>query len=178
VEVLMLAKINVADIVGDHFATLRNYDNEKRSIGDLTLFYFIPLGGAVALAVLKIDLHKDLVNLLVTALSVFAALLFNLLLLVYDVIKKSGDATDTEKLKRRYLKEIYTNISYSIFVSILSIIFLLASLLNFGAISNSCCSFGLKTGLVITVFFLLMNFLLTLFMILKRIHILLSKEIT
>jgi di/tricarboxylate transporter len=174
----MLAKINVADIIGDHFDTLRDYDTKGRNIGDITLFYVIPFIVAVVLAVLKIDLHKDLVNLLVTALSVFAALLFNLLLLVYDVIKKTGDATNLEKLKREYLKEIYTNISYSIFVSILSIIFLLTSLLNFGAIKSFCCTSEVRTTLMIAAFFLLVNFLLTLFMILKRIHVLLSKEMS
>jgi hypothetical protein len=174
----MIAKINVADIIEDHFATLRNYDTKRQNIGDLLLFYVVPFIVAVVLAILKIDLHKDLVNLLVTALSVFAALLFNLLLLVYDVIKKTGDATEPEKLKRHYLKEIYTNISYSIFVSILSIIFLLASLLNFGAIKSFCCTSEVRTILVIAALFLLGNFLLTLFMILKRIHILLSKEMS
>ena len=65
------------------------------------------------------------------------------------------------------LREIFTNISYSIVVSVFCIAILLIAYLDIG------------TGIFLKIFsfivyFLVIQFLLTMFMVLKRVHVLLS----
>jgi hypothetical protein len=121
-------------------------------------------------------LSKDLVNVLVTALSVFAALLFNLLLLIFDIIRKSKNEPDTQDIKLGLLKEIYANISYSIFVSIVSIMVLLVPLLNIDIPRIASISMHVDKVVSFIIYFLIGNFVLTLLMILKRVHVLLTEE--
>lgn len=172
-----MEKINPAKIVKDHILTLKGYDSGKYSIGDFIVFIILPLGIAGGLAYLLPKSNttsseifdKQIVEILVTSLSIFAALLFNLLLLVYDIVKKANQGEAYAVLKTRFLREIYANVSYSIFVSMLAVVILLISLLG--------TSYQpLRIAVAFAVYFLVANFILTLFMILRRVHILLAKE--
>jgi hypothetical protein len=170
-------KINPAKIIRDHILTLKNYDSHRYSMGDFIIFLILPIGiaGGLAYCIPKSDknpneiLDKDVVGILITSLSIFAALLFNLLLLVYDIVKKANPDEPFAVLKTRFLKEIYANVSYSIFVSMLAVIILLISLLG---TSNDL----IRIAATFLIYFLVANFILTLLMILRRVHILLSKE--
>lgn len=172
-----MEKINPAKIIRDHVLTLKSYDTGKYSVGDFFVFILLPFGiaGYLAYYFPKSDkntteiFNKDVVDILVTSLSIFAALLFNLLLLVYDLVKKANPGEAYAVLKTRFLKEIFANISYSIFISMLAVIILLISLL--GTESRI-----LQVTVVASVYFLVSNFILTLLMILRRVHILFSKE--
>jgi len=170
-----MSKLNVSSIITDHFATFKNFKTGKRKIGDYFVFLILPFVISIFFICFNILLTKELSNILITALSIFAALLFNLLLLTYDIINKNSHVnfTDTtlkqkKQLKHKFLKEIYANISFSILISIISVILLLGN-------------YFLPCGLIYLLFnffsyFFIILFLLTLFLILKRIHILLSKE--
>jgi hypothetical protein len=46
-------------------------------------------------------------------------------LLVYDAIRKSQDAAESNSLRPRFLREIHANISFCILISILAIVTLL-----------------------------------------------------
>src|ERR1041384_1956640 len=117
----MISKINVLDIIRDHLQTLVHEHNGQRSMGDYFLFFGLPTIVAGLLLGFKVVFGSNIGGILITAFSIFAALLFNLLLLVYDIVKKTE-----ELLKRRFLKDIYSNISYAVFISIALIILLLA----------------------------------------------------
>jgi hypothetical protein len=164
----MFSKIDVRRIVRDHLATLKDDATGKRMISDYLLFFGVPVLVALSL-VLTVDLslNKEAVALLVTSLSIFAALLFNLLLLIYDVVRKIG--RESEELKAEFLSQVYSNISFAILVSILSIIVLLVAYFDLDG-----SWFALSTSFV--VYYLVTVFIFTLFMILKRVHILLSRE--
>ena len=93
----------------------------------------------------------------------------------------------TLSLKQRLLKETYVNISYNITISIISIIFLLTIYLMFETMETSKEGASVYPTLLhvfkyvipllsFFVYYFLIQFMLTLFMILKRIHVLLSKE--
>jgi hypothetical protein len=164
----MISKINTADIVRDHLRTLVNEHSGKISVGDYVLFFVLPAIVALLLLWLKGVFGPNVGGILITAFSIFAALLFNLLLLVYDIVKK----TDEISLKRRFLKQIYSNISYAVFISIALIIFLLAYFVSM----TSDRLLVPRYVLAFFVYTLSGNFVLSMLMILKRIHILLAHE--
>lgn len=172
----MIAKIDLTDILIDHFKTLSDI-NGKLLILDFLLFLGFPIIPAVLSVIFHLSLNEGLITLLVTCLSIFAALLFNLLLLVYDIIRKpenrSTDPLSMEyvHLKMIYLKQIYANISFCILISILAVIILLIGYFSLSIPALNIVFF------IITIY-LLGIFLLTLFMVLKRVHILLTKEFT
>lgn len=166
----MINKINVYDIVRDNYRTLVHDSDGSRSDWDIAMFVGVPLIASAALLFVKGVFGQNIGGVLITAFSIFAALLFNLLLLVYDIVKKSEKAATG--LKARFLKQVYSNISYSVFISIALIVILLA----YFVVMSSPRLIYVKNGLAFLVYFLSANFILTMLMILKRVHILLSKE--
>ena len=121
----MSNKINIINIVRDHISTLKDFDKDAYSISDLSIFFILPLIVSSIILFFNIILSNELVNVLVMSLSVFAGLLFNLLLLVYDIMRKSGSGD--RPLKGALLKELYSNISFGILISVITIILLLVS---------------------------------------------------
>lgn len=174
----MIDKINTSKIVEDHIHTLKNYNTNEYNLWDLFIFFAVPFIISIIFIFLHFKLTDGFINVLATSLSIFAALLFNLLLLIYDIIPKKEGLGDNGKLKSEFLKQIYANVSFCIFVAIITIIFLIVSSL----VVNQFDPFpliryiNLKSILALIVYYLLFVFIFTLFMILKRVHILLSKE--
>lgn len=196
----MFGKINVIKIIGDHISTLKQFNADKYSKYDLFLFMGLPLIVAATLVIFNIELTDNLITVFITAYSIFAALLFNLLFLIYDVTTKNkpsgGESNEDVKsnrdekklpLKERLLKETYINISYNITIAI----FLLIFLITLYVIIETLDPLNLKVNpispliesiinsatpwLSFCIYFLALQFILTLFMILKRIYTLLSK---
>lgn len=166
----MSSKINITQIVTDHLATLRNERTGKISAVDLAMFIGAPFVLAVAYYVLGWSLSKDATNLIITGMSIFAGLMINVLVLIYTVAlnTKVEDVTAEEAfLEKRFLRQIFANISFSISVSVLIVIVLGLSFFVEARTQKAISAFA---------FFLLGNFLLTLLMTLKRLHILLSKR--
>lgn len=159
----MFTKIDLTKVILDHLETLRDMRG-KIVLSDIFVFFGIPVLVAAVIWFSNVTFEDGFVNLLVTSLSIFAALLFNLLLLIYDIIRKPEVG---RKIKTKFLKEIFSNISYSIMVSILTVILLMILNYDIKAIN----------GIIqVLVTFLAVNFILTLLMILKRVHFLLAKE--
>lgn len=172
-----MEKINPAKIIKDHIRTLRSYNTNKFSSWDYIIFLIFPLGlaGGMAYYLPKSEQHtaeifdKTTVDILVTSLSIFAGLLFNLLLMIYGIVKSVPKGEPYAELKATFLKEIYANISYCIFICLLAVVILIISLLGS---SSRVIQFTVAGS----VYFLIANFILTLLMILRRVHILLSQE--
>jgi hypothetical protein len=122
---------------------------------------------AASLIFSGIRLSSESVVLLITALSIFAALLLNLLLMVHGLVRRYRDDGRFQEA-RRLLRELYANLAYGVLVCIVGIVPLVAFGFGFGCTVN--------TIICGAVFFLVCNFLLTLLMILKRVHVLLSNE--
>jgi len=179
-RILGIEKIDISYIVQDHISTLKNYQTNKISQNDIVLFYVAPLLFSIILVYLQFKLNKELLTILVTSLSIFAALLFNLLLLVYDIFGKiSNVINDTDKdlsKKMQLLKEVYANISYCILIAIITIILLVFFALNIPQMFNMPQIEVVGSILTIIVFWLLIQFIFTLLMILKRVHELLMKD--
>lgn len=190
----MLEKVNIWRIIVDHLGTLRVTGSNSASSKDIALFFGIPAATAIILMLFfGLNISAQLGNTLFTGLSIFAGLLFNLLVLVYDIVNRENKDVDrTSKRGRRrlrVLREVFSNISYAILVA-LAVVFLVG-LLNLafskGLLSNEMsqlcnrllwlCKFSIvKWILEFSIFTLSINFTLTLLMVLRRVHFLLSKE--
>ena len=167
-----LDKVNVLRIVVDHIGTLRDYSTKKYRFSDFLLFFGVPLAIAGALVYSYGSLQPNLISIVATSLSIFAALLFNLLLLVYDVTEKSkGYREHSNGLRQRFLGEVFCNISFAILVAIGAIVSVLILVL-------ANCSFLAARVLSFIIFYLVTLFLLTLLMLLKRVHVLLRHQTT
>lgn len=164
---MIVTKINVAEIVKDHCATLVHEHNHKSSLVDYLLFYGLPAVAATLLIYFKGIFGQTVSGILITSYSVFAALLFNLLLLVYDLVKRDP----TSNLKLRFLKQIYSNISYSILISIVLIMLLLLQL-----VTLSFPYMIPRLTIAFLVYLFSANFILTILMVLQRVHSLFSEE--
>lgn len=166
----MSSKINISQIVVDHLATLRNESTGKISAMDLLIFLLVPLVLAVISYLMGWSLSKDATNLVVTAMSIFAGLMINVLVLIYTVAlntKPDEETVEEAILEKRFLRQIFANISFSICTSVLIVV-----ILSFSYFLEA------RAQLVVSsvAYLLLGNFLLTLLMTLKRLHILLSKR--
>lgn len=161
-------KINIFQIIQDHHNTLIDYRTGRYKKADLFTFYFVPISStAILVHYLGFRIGSEQTSILITALSIFAALLFNLLLLTHSiVIRNLNQEGNTSKIS--LLKEIYVNISYAILISILTIITLLIHVVFSNAL----------LALIVTwlTSFAVLNFIFTLLLILKRIYSVLEDE--
>lgn len=163
----MLSKINIWRIITDHLATLKDADKGRPGFSDFFLFLLLPCGGAVVIVFVFHKLLSDnLINILITSLSIFVGLLLNLLVIIFDIINKITERK-TEELKKMFLREIYSNISFSILNSLITIGFLVVALIDQPEIK-------MAANVLADTFLILFG--LTLLMILKRVHVLLSNE--
>ncbi len=181
----MFTKISIFSIIKDHISTLTNNKNNRIYFPDIVLFFVLPAIIAALMFYSGVALNDSLVNALITSFSIFSALLFNLLLLVYDIAGKIAEPrpTDDDELqikqriqRRELLREIYVNVSFEILISTFIVVILLTYFLkpsNCNLIGVNVCNF--QWLLASTTYYLSILFLLTLFMILKRIYILLAK---
>jgi hypothetical protein len=163
----MLGKLDVTDIVGDHLATFVHQRDGRRMHLELGLFFVIPLLGAGALLWSARLLTPNLINILVTALSIFAGLLFNLLVLVHGLLRGPDDKSRPQ-VQRILIKEIHANVSYAILVSLVSVAVLVACMFKGPAWAYVAGSF--------IVYALAVNVLLTLVMILSRMHTMMAED--
>lgn len=168
----MFDKINVWTIIKDHLNTL-NCKTGKLYKRDTFVFFFIPVVLSVLLSIYQSKPSEPLLNALITAFSIFAGLLFNLLVIIYSIISRE-EPSGFKPVKIRFVTEIYSNISFGVLLSFFNIILLFLTMLFLGFLSkNGILSF---ISSFITYYSVIL-FLLTLLMTLKRVHILLATEI-
>lgn len=164
----MINKINCKRIILDHLDTLYDFDMNKRDNGDIAVFFILPIFLSVILIWQEVRINADAAAILVTIVSIFAGLLFNLLVLLYDAMRKSHEEYDgSVSIKIRFLREISTSVSYEIIVAIVTVGTTLLCLLENKPIQAIMSFFT---------FYFFQHFTLTLLMILKRTYTLLSRE--
>jgi len=171
----MIAKVDVGGIVRDHVKTLRKLGDDSVSWSDVAFFYGIPLLGGAILCANKMWLNDGTVSILLATFAILTGLLFNLLVLVFDLIRKDAQPTSNDpQAKKNYdirnalLKETFANISYCALAGIV------IALLGLIALRDDLSSRAAASFLI---YALSGNFVLTLLMVLRRIHTLLSHEL-
>jgi hypothetical protein len=183
----MSSKINIFGVINGHMSTLIDAKTSKKSLPDITTFYLLPLALAAFGIYFEIDFSKEATNLLVTAGALFTGLLLNLLILVYDQ-KSKLDPVNSDlpnwsevQLRHRVLKELYYNISYSTFISVMIVVIAIVHLFIINKVIKipAPISISIDLSSITTSPFLMfigINLVLTILMIIKRIYTLLSSE--
>jgi ACR3 family arsenite efflux pump ArsB len=106
----MFKRINILDIIKDHFKTLRRFDSSSNNIywKDFVLFIIVPLIIGVLFSYNEFSI-KPYIGNLIAAISIFGGFLFNLLAIIYSQIDKiKKDAyNENSLLKKTFVKEIH-----------------------------------------------------------------------
>ncbi|ADQ17091.1 hypothetical protein Lbys_1373 [Leadbetterella byssophila DSM 17132] len=159
-----LNKIDISKILTTHFSTIKNTNTGKPDKDDVLTFIVMPLLISISLIYYEIELNPEATNIIITSLSIFVGLMFNIIVLIFDIVKRDA----SRKVKNTVLKELLANISFAIILSVFSIIITL-----FTYISKPC----VKVFFTWLVYFLLCHFCITLLMILKRMYNIFDKEL-
>lgn len=184
----MSSKINIWSIVTGHINTLNDASSGKVSLVDYFTFYGVPLGVAFVLSLLGITVTSDANSLLVNFGAIFTALLLSVLVLVYDQGEKLRDVNSESKkhhieLKKKLLEQLYFNICYAIVASVVLVFFcLIYTFLPSDALKISTSKLIIDVDLKLYLFsplimMLVINLLLTILMVVKRMHTLLTIKI-
>ena len=168
-----LDKIDVSTIIFGHLGTLRDYGTHKRSILDLVLFFALPLAVAATAVWFNVHVRATAVTALLTAFSIFVALLFNLLVMVLTFLQTTGGNPDDRFIvvRKQLLREITANLSFAILVALVLVAVAIVALVRTGRDDEPVRRpevFILAAGSC--------NFLLTLLMVLRRMYALLQNE--
>lgn len=164
---MLFDKANIFPIVKDHIYTLKDNRTDKISPSDIILFFVFPGVIAPLLVYLGFCIDKDVRNIMATSMAVFVALLFNVLLLIYDVVSRKESYDESSVIRRVLLKEVYSNIAFAILVAILSLVLLLMTAFVEELVIE------ILSGII---YYLAGVFILTLMMVLKRIHSLFNDQ--
>lgn len=159
------SKINVLGIIKEHFSTLVNANTGRPGPEDWILFFLIPILLAALLGFTRTVIDKDLSNTIITILSIFVGLLINVIVLLFDLVQRNEEK---HQVKNLILRETLTNISYTILISLATIVIAILTFLN---------NYYVKLGASVIIFFLASHITITLLMIIKRMHALFSTEL-
>jgi hypothetical protein len=191
----MSSKINITNILKAHFSTLYNaktskVDDASKTLDKWDVFWFYVMPGIIVLLVfIFIDLNHDkIINAISISLSIFVGLLLNLLVLISAQLKKETkeslkqkDPNITDKdlelrlMKNFLIKELYSNISYSIIIAVICLVVVFAGFIM-SDVKLSSLDFDISLIPKFMIYYLYINLLLTLFMILKRTYQILESE--
>lgn len=161
----MTSKINLSAIFSDHLATLRDEGEEKLSLTDLVVMFGMPLIAAIGAVLLGFHIPNAHIGTLISAFAIFGGLLFNVLVLIYSF---SSGENQRDESGQRLVRQSFGNISFAVMSSLLAVVLLVVLLFSSGAFQM------IIEGLI---YFIGINFLLTMLMVLKRIHILLRTNL-
>lgn len=163
-KIRILTKINIGKIISSHLKTLRNDNSDKLEWDDVLTFLIIPIVGASALSYFEIKLSNSATNIIITTLSILVGLLFNVIVIIFDILKRDS----SKKIKNKLLNQLLTNISYSIIISLLIIVVTLLTYFN---------NYYVQIVASWLVYFLIGNYFLTVLMVLKRMYSLFINEL-
>lgn len=171
---MLFNKVDIRPILVGHFSTLR--DNRlpgRASRADLLLFFGLPCVTGGVLIWLKFHFGVDAVNGFLNVFAILTGLLLNLLVLVFTLSTTSAPA-EVDKAKRKLLlKEIFANVCFSVLIAIIVVCTALVAL-SYMRSKPDATTGNIATFLLSA---LTVNFTLTLLMIMKRMYILLNKEV-
>jgi phosphatidylserine synthase len=167
----MFSRINLSRIFIDHLKTFYIYRprNPSPPIEGIQVFFFfgIPVVAAACLVWKGIFFSQTLQGAILSALTLLAGLLLNLLAIAQSMINGFSDTT-VSKIIYRSLRDTCANISYGILASLVAI--LLTIMLAMVTTKSYTMAFH---GALYAV---LINLALTLCMILNRMHILTMRQ--
>jgi len=168
-------KLNVSRIVSEHFATLTDARTGLLSWGDVFEFFGLPALIAGAAIWFGVRFNYNVLSAILTAFSIFAGLLLNLLMLVFSFAEKAQNGGILADTRRKLLRELHSNVSFSILVSVIVVIVAVVAVVRVNPTPSETRLTGATMTSLLT--YLMSNFLMTVLMILKRMHVLLTQSI-
>jgi len=168
-------KIGIGGILIDHIGTLRDARSGQVSFIDICIFYALPIILAVLVFFDDFSFKNEIIGQSIAVFAIFSALLFSVQVALFGIYtKKRSDLDDYAKAfaierltaRRDLIRETNANISYLIVVSAISVTILLVAFAT--DISNR-----FEPAVAV---FLYGHFMLTLLMIIKRVHALFDRE--
>ncbi|WKW45924.1 hypothetical protein P3875_09050 [Myroides sp. JBRI-B21084] len=176
----MLSRINIFKIIVDHFNTLKVYKSESKYISfrDFLLFIGFPALFASFLSIKNYTFESQLSNL-IAGISIFGGFLFNLLAIIYSQLENIENNNNNIEdkalleLKKQFVDEIHINISFCIVLSIIIVLTLLMTTIDFSCFLYSTVITKIIVGLN---YYLLLLFLFSLLMVINRVYILLKRK--
>lgn len=190
----MWTKIKVWEIKKDALLSLRkDYNGRvvKNKSSFLTYYYIIPLLISVIFLLIGVSINSEISNYFITAISIFAGLFFNLLLVVADKLNirkkmlENDQNEETVNYVKRYThfsEQLISQISYTIVISLSLIV--LMFLIHFKTWLPHCDIVyvkiiykTLKYILNGIIFYVGMQFIIMLFVILSSMYVMLLDDI-
>lgn len=162
-------KLNFLRILKDHVKTFYNVRSpDSISWIQIFIFFIIPLLPPY-LYVFKKEfvIKEEYVNIIIAGASILAGFLFNLLALFYSIKQNILAKFSSDSIKIRIINESITNTAFNIVVSIILIIFVI--------FCNNVNAFLTKSFTFLSVYSSIV-FILTLFVILKRMYIIIKSD--
>lgn len=177
----MSQKINVTIILKDHFNTFVNLSN-RPCVSDYICFVLCPIILACVSLYFRYALSSDATSALINFGAIITALLLSVLVLVFDQDKKLA-ISENKKLdksacilysrRKKLFKHLYSNICYSIIMSILLVLACLLDIL-FGKFTIPYTGFTVSVLFSTAIIFTFTNLILTILMVTKRIYTVLT----
>jgi len=170
----MLSRINFLQIIRDHLRTLRNINSSSKMVSrpDLLLFFILPLILSGILTIQKVELHSHISDF-ITAISILGGFLFNLLAIIYGLMDKLKLDSKDSDIKKIFVREIHTNISFNILLSLILILLLIVYSYQ---PNNFSCFTMVDYTFSLILYSLLILFMLTMIMVFNRIYIIMKKD--
>lgn len=188
-------RIEMSSLLSQHLTTFYHY--EKRTFhnkteiptSDKLIFLILPIVLSALLCMIGLGFTKDYVDIILTSLSIFTGLLFTLLTMVLSLVQENAkidvaniSANDKRKLlaKIDLTKHLFINIAFSIVLSIVALVLVLSTQFQPARLISFLSEFKIYPILKMAYlyvtnglsFFVLIEFLLTLLMIVKRFAVL------
>lgn len=160
----MFSKLNPIDIVLAHFRSLHSYDSNKLSITEMFFHILFPAFISAIIFWLVREVSETVVGIIVSAASIAAGLMLNLLVLIYTLVHNTKSRTkqvSNFKEFRQLTSETLATIAYNVFLCI----FLIVS--AFFILSESYLLSAI--GRLVTVY-IGVSAILCLLIVLKRCH--------
>lgn len=181
----MYSKLNIKNIILGHKSSLadgKNNSNYKKE------FIFLPIVASIALILIKVP-DNDVKNIFGICFSILIGLYLNILVLLISSISSENlkITHKQKKIRLELLKETLYNVSFSVYISVKALIVLFLSTilvltndtLNdfFCVLTNHDFNYFIQFILGLLLYKYTIDIFLILFIILKRINILYTKEI-
>ncbi len=181
----MYSKLNIKSIIKGHKDSLMNEENNSSYKKE---FVYLPFFTACILVIIRIP-DSDVKNIFSICLSILIGLYLNILVLLISSISSENLKISNvqKKIRLHLLKETLYNVSFSVYVSVKALIALFIStifIVTSEPLNNLLCVFTYRDLNYFIQFFFgfflykyTIDIFLILFMILKRITVIYSKEI-
>lgn len=169
---MTLAKFSVAGIVRGQLASMRNYGTARINRREVFFLFILPLAIPVVQLCAQVPpLSTDVVATVVSAASIFAGLLLNLLVLLYSFVTAADNPDVTERdatTETTLIEQTFSNVSFAIVVSVVLVAASLITLAHHAALVAPAefCVYYFGTMLLLLVL-----------QILKRVHALMQFRI-